>query len=123
MTTLIKKNMHGSTIFGPVLKLDRPGIKKRRFVYRNHFLFFQVKENRSSLRKWIARLGIVDEFYSGLNLIFGRTAKQGDFPGDNPSGLKPECEAFIRRIAEFRYKGIFLRPFAGKLNVLFIFSG
>ena len=75
MTTLIKKNMHSSTIFGPVLELDRPGIKKRRFIYRNHLLFFEVKENGASLRKWIARLGIFDEFHSGLNLIFGRTAK------------------------------------------------
>ena len=75
MSTLVKKNMCGPTVFGPVLKLNRPGIKKRRFVDWNGGLFFQVKEDGATLRTGIARFGIIDELDGGLNLIFGRTTK------------------------------------------------
>ena len=101
MSTFIKKDMCGSTVFGPVLKLDRPGIKKGRFIDRNDGLFFQVKENGSSLRAGITRFGIVDELDGRLNLIFGRTPNKGDLAGDDPGGLKTKGVAFIRRVTKF----------------------
>ena len=67
--------MCGPTVFGPVLKLYRPGIKKWIFVYLNSGLFFQVEEDGASLRTGVAGFWIVDEFQSGLNLIFWRTGK------------------------------------------------
>ena len=122
MSTFIKKDMCGPTVLGPVFKLDRPGIKKWRFVYRNGGLFFQVKEDGATLGTGVARFGIVNEFDGGLNLIFGRTTKYGYLPGDDPGGLKTKGVAFVGRITKFIEEGVFFRPFTGKLNVLFIFS-
>ena len=122
MSMFIIKDMCGPTVLGPVLKLDRPRIKEWRFVYRNGGLFLQVKEDRAMLRTGVARFGIVNEFDCGLNLIFGRTTNQGNLAGDDPGGLKTKGEVLIRRVAKFIKEEIFLRTFACKLNVFFIFS-
>ena len=101
MPTLVKKNMGGTAVFGPVFKLYRPGIKKWRFVDRNGDLIFQVKENGPSLGARVSGFGIVDKFDGRLNLIFGRTLKQRDLTGDDPGGLKPKGVVFIWRVVIF----------------------
>ena len=115
MPTLVKKNMDGAAVFGPILKLDRPGIKKRRFVHRNGNLIFQVQENGSSLGARVSGFGIVDEFDGRLNLIFGRTAKQRYLAGDDPGGLKPKGVVLIMRVVKFMEERIFFRTFMGEL--------
>ena len=70
----------------------------------------------------IAGLGIVNKFDGRLNLIFGRTAKEGNFSGNDVGGSKAKGEAFIGRVVKFTKEGIFFLTVIGQLDALLTFS-